>query len=349
MKKLPIIGKKYGCRLSLLLLSFASLCGAEIKHRFLVFDEARHQLVHINEKDASQNWKLQCKGRAWDMQLVGNDQVALSTPNGYTLVDLKTGQQIESVKVDGLSGAWSTRRMPNGRAIAIGARNGGLFAAELDQQNKILRTAEVPNAHNLRFGRVTAEGHALAVPEDELIEWDLDGNIIARFKLPYDKLRKKHLNSFMALKDRDGNYWVSYGYNAELVKLDSNGKLLKRFSGPAGSNFFAGFQRLPNGNLVQANWAGHKPETAANGKQLVEFNPQGNVVWSFHDTEAFSCPVSVIVLDQLDTKKPAGDQSGTLKNFQRDRRVALGSINKEEPSTTRRSIPIATRQSTQPN
>jgi sugar lactone lactonase YvrE len=300
------------------ILTLATLATAKpIQHEFVVFDEAGHQLVHIDEKDASKNWKLHLDGKCWDIQLAGDNQLLLATPTGYHLVDLASGELVETVKIDGLKDAWSFRRLEDGSAVAIGLRGkqSPLFAAEISKNGEVLRKAEVPGAKNLRFGRVTADGHALTVPEDELIEWDLDGNIIKRFPLPQDVVREKGLKAFMALKDSDGCYWVAYGYGAITVKLSPEGEVLQKFIGPEGTHFTAGFQRLPNGNLVQANWAGHKPEAAVNGKQLVEFNPQGEVVWTYHNPEEFYCPVSVIILDDLNTKKPAGDQSGTLKNF----------------------------------
>lgn len=288
-----------------------------IKHRFIVFDEAGHQLVHVDEKDASKNWDKPFEGRCWDIQLAGDNQLLLATATGYHLVDLATGNIVDTVTIDGLKDAWSFRRLKDGSAIAIGlgGKKTPLFAVEISKRGELVRKAEVPGAKQLRFGRITSDGHALAVPGDELIEWDLDGNIIKRFPLPQNVVRKNGLKAFMALKDSDGCYWVAYGYGGITVKLSPDGSVLQKYTDPDNIHFTAGFQRLPNGNLVQANWAGHKPETAVNGKQLIEFNPQGEVVWTYHDPETLSCPVSVIILDDLNTQKPAGDTDSLLKNF----------------------------------
>lgn len=288
----------------------------EIKHRFLAFDEAGHQLVYVDENDASANWKFPLEGKVWDIQLVGSDLLSLPMENGYYLFDLKSRALKETVKVPGLERVWSLRHLADGRKIAIGTgEKGGMVATEISADNRMLREALVPNASWLRFGRVTAEGHALTAPNSEVIEWDLDGKIIKRFTMPMTCAHKQGLNAFMALKDENGNYLVSCGYGAMFVTLSPEGNVLQKFTTPEGSHYYGGFQRLPNGHIMQTNWCGHSPKKAGDGPQLLEFNQAGEVVWSYHNTNALSCPVSVIILDQLDTKKPAGDQSGLLKNF----------------------------------
>lgn len=298
------------------ILTVATLASAEIKHRFIVADEPGHRIVHVDQNHPENNWELPVtENKAWDIQLVGDNQVAVSFSEGYLLVDLNSGELIKKITLDGLSGIWSVRRLAE-KTIVIGNEGPILYAAELDDENNIIQKANVPDTRQMRFGRITDDGHALAVPDDELIEWDLDGSLIKRLPLPQDPVREKGLKAFMALKDSDGNYWVAYGYGAVTAKLSPDGDVLQTFAGPTGMHFTAGFQRLPNGNLVQANWAGHKTENAVNGPQLIEFNPQGEVVWTYHNTDAFACPVSVIILDDLDTKKPAGDINSILANFQ---------------------------------
>lgn len=289
-----------------------------IKHRFLVADESGHQLVHINEKDPSANWKVPIKEKhAWDIQLIGNDQVAVTTPTGYHVINIMSGTLVDTVTLDGVANIWSVRLMSDGHRMVIGTgAEGSLYAVELDGGHHILRRSEVPGVSGMRFGRITAEGHALAVPGDELIEWDLDGKIIARFKLPIEHFKGKKLMSFMALKDECGNYWVADGYGATTVKLDAAGTVLQRIVGPEWRHFTGGFQRLPNGNIVQTNWAGHQFKKAVAGKQLMEFNPAGELVWTYHDPVYFGCPVGVIVLDDLNTATGAGDATSLLRNFQ---------------------------------
>lgn len=299
------------------ILTLAALATAEpIKHRFVVADEPGHRIVHVDQNHPENNWERPVtENKTWDIQLAGDNQLAVSFTGGYLLVDLNNGELIKKVTVDGLTGIWSVRRLAKGKTVVIGNQGPTLYAAELDEDNHIVRKATVPDVKQMRLGRITPEGHALAAPGDELVEWDLDGTIIKRFPLPQDPVREKGLKAFMALKDSDGCYWVAYGYGAITVKLDPDGKILQKFIGPEGMHFTAGFQRLPNGNLVQANWSGHKVENAVNGPQLIEFNPQGEIVWTYHNTDLFACPVSVIILDDLNTQQPAGDSDSILKNF----------------------------------
>ncbi|VGO18548.1 hypothetical protein [Pontiella sulfatireligans] len=302
----------------LLLLFFVASVDAEIKHRLLITDDAGHQLVHIDENDPSNNWAVPLEGKAWDVQIVGNHQATVTTETGYHLIDLRTGTLIKTIEVNGVPGIKSIRRLPDGTAIAIGSvkKTGALHVAVLDKDDHIVKKVEIDKvAKQLRFGRITQQGNLLITPNDELIELDLAGKVLNRFSLPIDKpANAKKLGAFMALKDGDSHYWVACGYAGATLVLDHAGKLLKCYKGPEGAHFFGGFQRLENGNLLQSNWWGHHPEAAAEGPQLFEFNPQGEVIWTFHDPEVLKCPVGVIVLDHLDAGRTAVDTDSVLKS-----------------------------------
>ncbi len=288
----------------------------EIKHRFLAGDEAGHRIVFIDENNPANDWEISTenKGRAWDMQLIGNDQVSVSFPNGYHILDLNKKDWIKTVPIKDAQGVWSVLENKNGEKSAIGFSK-NLYVATLDESNNVTKKGDVPKAKMMRLGRLTSDGNAVAAPGDEVIEWNANGEIIKRFDIPYKIEREKGLMAFMGLEDKDGNYWAATGYGAVTVKTDSNGNLLKVFGKDQKLHFTAGFQLMPNGNLVQCNWSGHTPAKASAGVQIVEFNPDGEVVWEYSNPKKLSCPVTVIVLDNLNTKMAASDQCGVLKNF----------------------------------
>jgi hypothetical protein len=77
--------------------------------------------------------------------------------------------------------------------------------------------------------------------------------------------------------------------------------------------FYAMFQLLTNGNLVLANWQGHGPGFGRSGVQLLEFNPAGEIVWSWSKADLISSLQGVLVLDGLDTTKLHDERSGLMR------------------------------------
>jgi hypothetical protein len=66
--------------------------------------------------------------------------------------------------------------------------------------------------------------------------------------------------------------------------------------------FAAGFQRLPNGHILLANWLGHGQfgRTA----QLVEFTSDKKVIWTFAGHKTLRTISNVRLLDDPPTKSP---------------------------------------------
>jgi hypothetical protein len=70
-------------------------------------------------------------------------------------------------------------------------------------------------------------------------------------------------------------------------------------------NGFAGFQILPNGNIITANWEGHSSGNGGTGIQVLEFTPAGDVVWTYQqDPTVFSSIQDVLVIDGMDPQFP---------------------------------------------
>ena len=78
-------------------------------------------------------------------------------------------------------------------------------------------------------------------------------------------------------------------------------------------NFYAGFQVLANGHFVVTNWEGHGGGNGGTGVQLLEYEPTGQLVWSWQQNpELVSSLHQVIVLDGLDTTQLHDDSGGVL-------------------------------------
>jgi len=281
---------------SLLLVILACVAHAEIKHKFLVYDEAGKQLAYVDEFDSSNNWKLKIDSRS-DIHRMGEDKIFVPKVKGHGvyIVDLKTRSIIDEKTITGHKGKiWSVSKTGDDQYMVIGTLdNTTIIASLLDSDLKMIQSSVVTNAPKLRFARPTAEGHALAAPDNQLVEWSLDGKIEKRIPLEGVK------NAFLPIKDEKGNYWVSTGYTKSIRYVDPDGKTLKEFKAPANlkPGFHAGFDWTPNGNVIVTSWHGHKPKNAKKGVQLIEYNPQGEVVWTYHNTNSFSCPLAIIVFE----------------------------------------------------
>jgi hypothetical protein len=71
------------------------------------------------------------------------------------------------------------------------------------------------------------------------------------------------------------------------------------------------FQILQNGNVVITNWTA---ENGGKGQQLVEYDRDGNMVWSWDDAAVRPQGMeTLLVLDNLDTAVLNDDRDGVLK------------------------------------
>jgi hypothetical protein len=125
----------------------------------------------------------------------------------------------------------------------------------------------------------------------------------------------KHM--YQVLERPDGHLLAAGGYGAFVVELDAQGKVVRKWGGRPGPkdigfNFFAGFQVLKNGHLVVSNWTGHGANDSAKGHQVLEFDADGKLLWSWHDPALAGTIHGVIVLDDLDTARFNDDTSGVL-------------------------------------
>lgn len=282
----------------------------EIRHRFLAVDESRHQLVHVDQNDPSQDWTIQLPVKHRDVQLVGAGRVMLSSQDGYREFRLSDRKLLKEVR--GFSGTTvAARRLPDGRTL-LACNDCGVTVYELGADDKPLRTARFDVAQT-RLVRLTPEGTLLFGCKEQVFEGDLDGKILKRFSLPAGSW------VYQALRRPDGHLLVAAGYTAAFHELDPEGKILRTLGArdtaegkSIGLHFFAGFQMLPNGNLVVSNWTGHAPRDSEKGVQLVEYSPSGKLVWQWHDPQRAGSIDGVIVLDQLDPDRLQDDAAGVL-------------------------------------
>jgi hypothetical protein len=289
-----------------------------LRHRFLLYDEGRAILHYVDERDPAKDWKLPLPRTLRDFQLVGNHRVIVAQGFGYSIYDLETKKLVEDVRVPGFGGGISARRRADGTMVLGANVKEGVAVYELDKANAVTRKMTVPSVKTLRMLRLAADGNVLLAEEKGLTEVAFDaqeasgGKIVRSIPLPSGR------NAFMALKRADGSYLLSGGFAHILFDLAPDGKLRREYTvkdAPKGVEFlfYAGFQVLKNGNLVVCNWTGHGPQDSTKGWQLVEFAPDGTLVWHYHSPERAGTALNVIVLDDLDENAFLDDSDGVLK------------------------------------
>jgi len=187
----------------------------------------------------------------------------------------------------------------------------GVCVLELDENDGEIHRAIFPSDY-VRLIRQTNEGTYLMSCNDRIREGSRDGKYLREF--PVDGF----YHAWKSLRLPNGNLMVTAGYGAFVVELDSAGKILRKFGGKeqvpekVRPFFYAMFQLLPNGNVLLANWQGHGPGFGNSGVQLLEFNPAGEIVWTWSKADLISSLQGVLVLDGLDTARLHDERSGVM-------------------------------------
>jgi len=264
---------------------------AEIKHRFLAKDESRAQLHYVNQFDSSQDWTIPLVKGCRDIRLLKNNRVLVSFPDGYAEFDLATQKKIHEVRRKEFKKIDTVTRLPNGNTV-LGANCNGITFFEVTPKGKVVRQINFPKLHTLRLMRFSPEGNFMfGANTDHVIVAQWDGTIVTDFRVP----SAKHI--YWIKKLDHGAYRVVTGYGASIVDVTPDGKITRTLGGGSDYYFFSRPFELKNGNTVACNWTGHKPTDSKKGPQLVEFDPQGKVVWRWHDPKRAGTIHGVIILD----------------------------------------------------
>lgn len=287
------------CLIGILAYSSVSAQNYRGNRKFLLRDEGLSQVSFVNLDDSTANWYVKVPaGR--DLQLVGNGSVLVSTGTGYQELDVHSGKMLKEVSE--YPGAVMARRLKNGNTLLVGLNwenKKGIVLMEVGSDGTKRKVLNFPEHDYVRLVRETPKGTYLITANTMVFESDRDGKVIWKANLT----GPKKINSWQALRVRKNKTVVSSGYAVNFQILDKDGSVSKTFTGPKEVNphFFAGFQVLNNGNYLVTNWQGHGPDYGKSGNQLLEFTPQGKLVWSWkQDPAKFSSLQGVIALDGLD-------------------------------------------------
>ena len=266
----------------------------------LLRDEGKSQLIYVDLGHPDKNWyETVPPGR--DMQLVGKGKVLIGTEAGYEERDIVTGKKL--FELNSFPGTVAAHRLRDGNTLLTGIKwqgKEGIVLVEVDSLGAVKHVVNFPGFDYVRLVRETASGNFLITSNTLVFEGTRSGNIVWSTKI--SGVQNPH--TWQALRLANGQTLVSAGFSKNFQLFSLDGKLVDTITGPpeANPNFYAGFQILANGNYVVANWQGHGPTHGASGMQVLEYDPQHQLVWHWQqDAAKISSLQAVIILDGLDT------------------------------------------------
>lgn len=276
-----------------IILSCVLPVSAQIQHRWVCVDNGANKLAYVNQFDPSMNWVVTIPGNSRDMQVVDRNMLLVSHGNGaaeYSLADGKRGSWVVAC----YNGVQSARRLSNGHTLLCTA--GGMLY-EVDADGKELSRTQIDlKGLNLRLMRLLPNGNLLigSAGPKAVLEAARDGRIIRNLPLPG--------KGYTAIQLEDGRIVAGTGEEARIITMDANGKQISVVGGKdtypdLGLDFCSGWDLLPNGNLVMANWLGHGKQ--GTGPHLVEFNTENKLVWQWGDHKMMRQVTNVLILDKL--------------------------------------------------
>lgn len=181
--------------------------------RMLLADEGNKQIHYFNLEDDSNDWTINTPDNNHDMQLIGNNQLMVSTGKGYYVFNLSDGSEVKGVT--GFGSVRAARRMPDGHTWLC--RGDPAEMVELDENDQELRRIKFSGTKKLRLVRVTAQKTFLFGSGNRLIEGDTAGTKVWEVDLG---------GTYQAVRLQNGNTLSSTGYKAKLHLVSPVGEIL---------------------------------------------------------------------------------------------------------------------------
>jgi hypothetical protein len=230
---------------------------------------------------------------------VEGGRVLVGLATGFAEFDLNTGAV--AARVEGYRRISAVSRRPDGSTWLAECTATGLVihCVGKDMRPSCDCRLLYPDASAFRVMQVLDNGHVLMPVSKPFraVEIGADGTVVWRAAL--DAYGDK---GYLVRRLPDGTTLASTGSGVKVVQLDPAGRMV-RFWGEARKgdhpewrlDFFSGFERLPNGHVVVANWLGHGKH--GTGPHLVEFDDDNACVWQWEDHAAARQVTNVLLID----------------------------------------------------
>jgi hypothetical protein len=277
-------------------------------HDELILYDDDGKLWYVNNKDPSRSWSVS-SGTGRDLQLVGGGRVMLGKSNGWDEYQLSDGKAVSGQH--GFSGTQCAHRLADGTTLLASVSGGAIVLKMVGADGKVSRSVTYPGYGYVRLVRPTAQGTFLVTADTQVFEGDAQGKVLTTWTIP-----GKGQHVWKALRLESGNTVIATGYNATLMVYGPDQALLKTIGGKGGEfsaldpHFFADFHVRPNGNYFVVN----SQADSSNDKsvQLLEFDPEGKLVWQQKQPATVRSLEAGIILDGLDITKLQVETTGIL-------------------------------------
>jgi len=233
-------------------------CIGRISGGFLFSDNGQDSLFWVSST-GEKIWSCFAK-HVQDLQILDDGNILFSyhfgeQGKGGACEINKNGDVIFRHEIDGE--VHTCQRLKNGNTLIGDNQNGQLI--EVDAKGKVVKKVSLATnnlGHScMRIARQLDNGNYLVCQEGD--------RLVAEYNKKGKLLRTIQTNGkcFKAVRLENGNTLVSEGDACTMSEYDKQGQLVWRFSGSEypelKANWFAGFQLLPNGNMLVCNWLGH--------------------------------------------------------------------------------------------
>ncbi len=263
----------------------------------IVRDEGKLRLHCVNTgKPADQAllWSVPSPaGR--DIQLVGDDRLVIGTGDGFEERSTKDGALLKAETR--FPGTLAALRLANGGTLLTGLDwqdLKGIVLVEVTPGGDVKRRIHIPGFEYVRLVRPTPQGTWLVSANREFFEADDSGKILWRSRVE-GKVTDPHV--WKVLRLANGETLVAAGYAATLQWFGPGGVFRRSITGPAEVQpfFYCDFRLLANGNILLANWQGHGENLGAQGVQILEYTPAGQLVWHWRQNPAYISSLQAVV------------------------------------------------------
>ena len=274
--------------IGLMLLMLAS--PQEVKHRFLATDGETSKLIYVDQVHPEKDWTVETPKGPRDLRRVGEKTILVSHKGGAFEVDLETGKTTWSV--NGYRDVHAAIRLANGQTLLVGQTDKGVTVHEVDRDGKETARVVVEGKRGSRNAQRLENGNILLTSGKAALEVDGTGKIVWEAPIPNSADDVDRLENGLTV--------LPTGSGGTAIYVDKDGKVVATRGGKdvhpdLKINWFAATQTLRNGNLVVANWLGHKP--GLTGPHVLEFDAANKAVWKWEDAKRVQTLHNVLVLE----------------------------------------------------
>ncbi len=282
--------------------------GGAPAHNAIVLYDDDGRLLLVNKSNPAANWTV-TSGGGRDLQLVGNGRVMLGKSNGWDEYQLSNGAVMGGQH--GFSGTQSAHRLADGNTMLASVSGNSVVLKMVTATGQVQRMITYNGYAYVRLVRPTAAGTFLITADTLVFEGNDQGMVLATWPIPGSG---QHV--WKAMRQANGNTAIATGYNATIMVYSPTRTLLKTIGGKGAAfsaldpHFFADFHVMPNGNYFVVN--SQADSSNANSVQMLEFNPDGALVWQQKQPTGVRSLEAAIVLDGLDLTKLHVQPEGVL-------------------------------------